>query len=87
MKLYQVSGGLCILMLLNNVSAGQLLKSIAEVIQSRPNLSNNLAINNDVNQWDNDVLGLIDQETYGRETAIATAEQKVDITFQLSHEE
>lgn len=91
MKLYEIKG-LCALMLVSNVSISQAAeiyanaRSIAEIIQERPNLVNYMGVVADVNQWDNEILGLIDQETYNRETAI-TEEQKVDIEFQLSHEE
>lgn len=36
----------------------------------------------DSNQWDNDILGLVDINAYTGETAAATEDQNVDIEFE-----
>lgn len=63
------------MMLAENVSGAHLykeMKSIAERVFERPGLMNNIGLVADVSQWDSEVLGLIDQETYTRQTNIAT---------------
>lgn len=76
-----------ILLLLTTSSAASIkdtqLKSIGEIVRERPGL---IQIMSDVNQWDGDILGLVDS-SYTTETATATQEQKVDVEFQLSEEE
>ena len=73
---------LAVYMLIVATEAKQ-LRSISEVVQERPNL---MQLMTDVNQWDNEILGLIDN-SYTRETAFSDSEQKVDIEFKLTAEE
>jgi hypothetical protein len=53
------------------------LLPIGERVKTRPNL---MQLTADVNQWDSDVIGLVDP-SYMRETVLSTKEHNVNIEF------
>jgi hypothetical protein len=57
---------------------GEALISIGERLKQFPNLTQ---LNTEVEKWDGDILGLVDETAYAGATSIATEEQHVDVEF------
>ena len=57
---------------------GEALSSIGERLKQFPNLT---LLNTEVEKWDGDILGLVDETAYAGATSIATEEQHVDVEF------